>query len=100
MTTVAKAQHDLRALAGSATLGITLDAGLPAFARKAVLLAGMAAGMGVSLERAHAIAMEQVPQGRMGQPDEVAGTVAWLASEDARGVTGQGIDVNGGAFMI
>ena len=36
---------------------------------------------------------------RMSQPDEVAGTVAWLLSADARGVTGQAIDQNGGAWM-
>jgi NAD(P)-dependent dehydrogenase (short-subunit alcohol dehydrogenase family) len=44
-------------------------------------------------------AMREVPTGRMGQPKEVAGTVAWLLSPDARGVVGQAIDQNGGAFM-
>ena len=63
-------------------------------------LEGMAAGMGVSKEEAHAIAMQAVPMGRMGRPEEIAGLVSWLASDDARGVTGQGIDMNGGAFMI
>ncbi len=28
-----------------------------------------------------------------------AGLVAWLISSDARGVTGQALDINGGAFM-
>ncbi len=60
---------------------------------------GMAAGMGISREEAHAIAMQQVPMGRMSQPEDVAGTVRWLMSPDARGVTGQGIDINGGAWM-
>ncbi len=63
-------------------------------------IAGMAAGMGVTPEEAHRIAMEPVPLGRMGQPDDVAGMVAWLISDDARGVTGQCLDVNGGAFML
>ena len=40
-----------------------------------------------------------VPLGRMSQPDDIAGTVAWLLSPDARGVTGQAIDQNGGAWM-
>jgi NAD(P)-dependent dehydrogenase (short-subunit alcohol dehydrogenase family) len=44
-------------------------------------------------------AMRDVPLGRMGQPEEVAGTVAWLLSDDARGVTGQAIDQNGGAWV-
>jgi 3-oxoacyl-[acyl-carrier protein] reductase len=43
--------------------------------------------------------MSQVPMGRMSAPEDVAGMVAWLASPDARGVTGQGLDMNGGAFM-
>lgn len=60
----------------------------------------MADGMGVTPEKAHAIAMEAVPIGRMGQPDEVAGMVAWLLSADAGTLTGQAIDQNGGAYMI
>jgi NAD(P)-dependent dehydrogenase (short-subunit alcohol dehydrogenase family) len=50
-------------------------------------------------EEAYAEAMREVPLGRMGQPEDVAGTVAWLVSPDARGVTGQAIDQNGGAFV-
>lgn len=60
---------------------------------------GMAAAMGVSREDAFASAMNEVPFGRMSQPADIAGLVAWLVSGDARGVTGQGIDMNGGAFM-
>jgi len=50
-------------------------------------------------EEAYADAMREVPLGRMGRPEDVAGTVAWLVSPDARGVTGQAIDQNGGAFV-
>ncbi len=60
---------------------------------------GMAAAMGVSRAEAVRIAMQAVPLGRMGRPEEVAGMVAWLLSADARGVTGQGLDINGGAWM-
>lgn len=63
-------------------------------------LEGMARGLGISFEEARQRAMAQVPLGRMSAPEDVAGVVAWLLSSDARGVTGQGIDVNGGAFMI
>jgi NAD(P)-dependent dehydrogenase (short-subunit alcohol dehydrogenase family) len=62
-------------------------------------IAGIGRATGVSDDEAHAKAMESVPAGRMSQPDEIAGVVAWLIGDDARGVTGQGIDVNGGAFM-
>ena len=53
---------------------------------------------GMSREEAVAEAMREVPLGRMGQPVDIAGTVAWLLSRDARGVTGQAIDQNGGAW--
>ena len=48
---------------------------------------------------AYAQVMRDVPLGRMAQPDEIAATVAWLFSDDARSITGQAIDQNGGAFM-
>lgn len=50
-------------------------------------------------EEAYADAMREVPLGRMSQPEEIAGTVAWLLSDDARGLTGQTIDQNNGAWM-
>jgi len=62
-------------------------------------LDGMAQGLRISREEAHRRAMQTVPLGRMSQPDDVAGLVSWLLSSDARGVTGQGIDINNGAFM-
>jgi ketoreductase len=60
---------------------------------------GIAEADGISRDAAYARAMEAVPLGRMSQPADIAGVVAWLLSADARGVTGQAIDVNGGAFM-
>lgn len=60
----------------------------------------LAAGIGGTREDAYRAAMREVPLGRMSQPEDVAGTVAWLLSPDARGVTGQAIDQNGGAYML
>ncbi len=59
----------------------------------------MAEGMGISTEAAYDRAMQEVPLRRMSQPADIAGTVAWLLSPDSRGVTGQAIDQNGGAFV-
>jgi NAD(P)-dependent dehydrogenase (short-subunit alcohol dehydrogenase family) len=53
---------------------------------------------GMSREDAVAEALREVPLGRMGQPEDIAGTVRWLLSPDARGITGQAIDQNGGAW--
>ena len=53
---------------------------------------------GGTREDAYRDAMRR-PAGRMSQPEDVAGTVSWLLSPDARGVTGQAIDQNGGAWM-
>ena len=50
-------------------------------------------------DEAYAQAMSYVPMGRMSEPAEIAGTVAWLLSDEARMVTGQAIDHNGGAWM-
>ena len=38
-----------------------------------------------------------VPLGRMGEPDDIADVVAFLASDDARWVTGENVTVTGGA---
>ena len=56
------------------------------------------AATGMTREQAVADAMKAVPLGRMGQPEDIAGTVRWLLSPDARGITGQAIDQNGGAW--
>ncbi len=44
--------------------------------------------------------IEKVPMKRFGQPEEVAATVAFLASEDASYITGVEINVDGGAGQI
>ena len=61
---------------------------------------GLDAMPGLTRDEAFAMAMREVPLGRMSEPEEIAGTVAWLLSPDALGVTGQGIDHNNGAWMI
>ncbi|WP_337842117.1 3-oxoacyl-ACP reductase FabG [Rheinheimera sp.] len=42
----------------------------------------------------------QVPANRLGQPEEIAATVAFLASSQAAYITGETIHVNGGMYMV
>jgi NAD(P)-dependent dehydrogenase (short-subunit alcohol dehydrogenase family) len=35
----------------------------------------------------------------MSQPEEVADFVAWLMSDEQKGITGQGLDLNNGSWM-
>jgi 3-oxoacyl-[acyl-carrier protein] reductase len=42
---------------------------------------------------------QAVPLGRMGQPEDIADVAVFLASEDARHVTGQVVHVNGGQYL-
>jgi acetoacetyl-CoA reductase len=41
----------------------------------------------------------QIPVGRLGEPSEIARTVAFLTADDAGFITGANIPVNGGYFM-
>jgi 3-oxoacyl-[acyl-carrier protein] reductase len=43
---------------------------------------------------------EQIPLGRIGQPDDIAGAVVYLASDAAAWVTGATLHVNGGMAML
>ena len=42
----------------------------------------------------------QIPVGRLGEPDEIARIVTFLASDDAGFITGSTISANGGQFVV
>ena len=44
--------------------------------------------------------LPQIPVNRLGKPEEIAGLVAYLASEEAAFVTGANISINGGQHMF
>ena len=43
--------------------------------------------------------VEGIPMGRAGTPEDVAGLVTFLASDDAGFITGSTISANGGQYM-
>ena len=46
------------------------------------------------------VLLSRIPLGRLGQPDEIAATVAFLASKRAGYITGATLNVNGGMYMV
>jgi len=44
--------------------------------------------------------LPEIPIGRLGEPDEVAGLIAYLCSDDAAFITGANIAINGGQHML
>jgi len=70
---------------------ITCNAVAPGFIETA-----MTAGLGDELKQT---AVKQIPLGRVGSVDDVAGAVAFLASDEASYITGHVLSVNGGMLM-
>ena len=71
--------------------GITVNAVAPGF-----IATDMTAGLG---DDAHAQLTSQIPLGRLGQPEDIAAAVCFLASDAAGYITGQVLHVNGGMHM-
>ena len=57
------------------------------------------AGGGENGEKLRAALTKAIPFGRLGQPDDLAGAVCFLASDDATFITGQVLSVSGGLTM-
>jgi 3-oxoacyl-[acyl-carrier protein] reductase len=70
---------------------VTVNAVAPGF-----ITTDMTAGLP---EKVQGEMMAQIPLNRFGDPEDVAGTVAFLASEAAGYITGEVIHVNGGLIM-
>ncbi|MCH7978260.1 MAG: SDR family oxidoreductase, partial [Acidobacteria bacterium] len=103
----AAAKHGVLGLTRSmaletATSGITVNAVCPGWvstdmAERAVTT--ISGKTKVSEEKARENLANDSPQKRILDPEEIASTVVWLACEQARGITGQAIDVSGGQVM-
>ncbi|WNC70847.1 3-oxoacyl-ACP reductase FabG [Thalassotalea psychrophila] len=75
-----------------ASRGITVNAIAPGFIDTDMTKA-------LNDEQREAIS-SQVPANRLGQPEEIAATVAFLASDAAAYINGETIHVNGGMYMV
>jgi ketoreductase len=81
---------------------ITVNAVCPGWVETEMALFRMAKGaeaMGIDYEKFRRKALAAVPLGRILEPEEIAGLVAWLASDEASGMTGQSIGMNAGSHM-
>ena len=77
--------------------GITVNVVCPGPTDTA-LLAGVAEGARDPAKLIEAF-KSAIPLGRLGQPDDLAGAIAFFASDDASFITGQVISVSGGLTM-
>ena len=71
-----------------ASRGITVNAVAPGFVETEMTA--------VLSDKVREEAVRQIPLGRFGKPEDIAKTVAFLASEEAGYITGQVIQVDGG----
>ena len=44
--------------------------------------------------------LPQIPVGRLGEPEEIARCVVFLAADDAGFITGSTLSANGGQYMV
>ncbi|MFF1685729.1 MULTISPECIES: 3-oxoacyl-ACP reductase FabG [unclassified Streptomyces] len=75
---------------------INVNAVAPGYIATA-MTAATAERVGTTAEDHQKLAAERTPLGRVGQPEDIASVVAFLASDDASYVSGQTLYVNGGA---
>jgi 3-oxoacyl-[acyl-carrier protein] reductase len=75
--------------------GINVNCVAPGFIATA-MTAQTAERIGMDFDEFQQVSAEQIPLRRVGQPDDVANTIAFLCSEDASYVSGQVIYVRGG----
>lgn len=93
-----------RALAAEfATQGITVNAICPGYVDTPMTdgnIENMVKRTGMTPEQAREYLAKSSPQNRLIESDEVAALTVYLAGEAARGITGQAINIDGGAVMF
>jgi 3-oxoacyl-[acyl-carrier protein] reductase len=82
-----------------AAQGITVNNVMPGYTRTerlVELLEFLAQKQGITIEEVRATWEKEIPMARLGEPPELAATIAFLASERASYITGTSIQVDGG----
>ncbi|QAA94304.1 SDR family NAD(P)-dependent oxidoreductase [Pollutimonas thiosulfatoxidans] len=85
-----------------AAKGVTVNAVCPGYTETDIVhdaVANITQKTGMTPEQAKARLAERNPQGRLVQPEEVAGTVGWLCDPASASINGQAIPVDGGEVM-
>ena len=103
----AAAKHGVLGLTRSMALetaasGITVNAVCPGWVETEMVekaVQTISAKTKVSPEKAREYLAAESPQKRIIQPDEIAFATVWLACDEARGINGQAINVDGGQVM-
>ena len=98
------AKHGVVGLARSlavelATKGITVNAVCPGYVETPMLaetITNITSKTGMSEEAARKKLLEAVPSGRFVSPEEVAGAISYLCSDDAASTTGHALTISGG----
>ncbi|HEU0223346.1 MAG TPA: beta-ketoacyl-ACP reductase [Paracoccaceae bacterium] len=75
-----------------AKFGITVNAVCPGYIATDMVMA--------VAEKVRESIIAQIPVGRLGEPEEIARCVVFLASDDAGFITGSTISANGGQFVV
>ncbi|MEM6742050.1 MAG: acetoacetyl-CoA reductase [Pseudomonadota bacterium] len=76
-----------------ARAGITANAVCPGYINTDMM-------KGIKPEVMDSVILPAIPAGRLGEPEEIARCVAFLASDDAGFITGSTISANGGQFFV
>jgi acetoacetyl-CoA reductase len=77
----------------NATKGITVNVIAPGYVSTEMVQA-------VPEEVLKAKILPQIPAGRLGQAEEIAAAVVYLASDEAAWITGSTLTINGGQYMV
>jgi NAD(P)-dependent dehydrogenase (short-subunit alcohol dehydrogenase family) len=85
--------------------GIRVNVVSPGVVRTPLMLEfikGMAKASNILAEEAEKLVMDKVgvPLGRMAEPEEIANLVAFIASSEAKYITGSNYSIDGGALPV